>query len=255
MSKKYVVIPDQHATPKQNNDRARWVGEFIKETKPDVVVNMGDMADMSSLCSYDKGKKSFQGRTYQADINAHLDFQDKLWEPVKKAKKKLPQRIALIGNHEERIARAIENQAELEGVISYDDLELDNWYDSIVGYNGATPGTIQLDGITFAHYIISGISGRPIGGEHHAHSLLAKTHTSSIVAHSHLFDFCRRTRGDGVKITGVVAGCLIDYPMGFAGNAVGLWDSGVLVLKNVDRGTFDIEWVSLQRLKNEFGKG
>lgn len=252
MSKKYVVIPDQHATPKQNNDRARWVGEFIKDTKPDVVVNMGDMADMSSLCSYDKGKKSFQGRTYQADINSHIDFQEKLWQPVKKAKKKLPRRITLIGNHEERIARAIENQSELDGVIGYDDLELREWYDTIVPYNGSTPGAIILDGITFAHYIISGISGRPISGEHHAHSLLTKTHSSCVVAHSHLFDYCQRTRADGTKIKAVVAGCLIDYPMDFAGNACGLWDSGVVVLHNVERGNFDLQWISLNRLKEEY---
>lgn len=252
MSKTYVIIPDQHAKPKTDQSRASLVGNFIKDIKPDTVVNMGDMADMPSLCSYDKGKKSFQGRTYQADINAHLEFQERLWEPVKKAKKKLPKRVTLIGNHEERIARAIENQAELEGVISYDDLELANWYDSIIPYNGATPGAVQLDGITFAHYIISGISGRPISGEHHAHSLLVKTHSSCVVAHSHLFDYCQRTRTDGTKIKAVVAGCLIDYPMEFAGNACGLWDSGVVVLHNVDRGNFDLQWVSLSKLKEEY---
>lgn len=255
MGRKYVVIPDVHAKPRTNNDRAEYVGLFIKDTKPDVVVSMGDQADMESLCSYDKGKKSFQGRTYQADINAHLEFQERLWEPVKKAKKKLPQRVALIGNHEERIARAIESQAELEGVISYDDLELREWYDTVVPYNGSTPGAVILDGITFAHYIISGISGRPISGEHHAHSLLTKTHGSAIVAHSHLFDYCQRTRSDGTKIKAVVAGCLIDYPMDFAGNACKLWDSGVLMLHNVERGSFDIEWISIERLKKEYGKG
>lgn len=255
MSKKYIIVPDQHAKPKTNQDRATWVGRFIKETKPDVVVNMGDMADMQSLCSYDKGKKSFQGRRYKDDIDSHLEFQERLWEPVKKAKKKLPQRIALIGNHEERISRAIENQAELEGVIGYDDLNLREWYDTVVPYNGSTPGAIILDEVTFAHYIISGISGRPISGEHHAHSLLTKTHGSAIVAHSHLFDYCQRTRSDGTKIKAVVSGCLIDYPMDFAGNACKLWDSGVLVLHNVERGNFDIEWVSLERLKNSYGKG
>lgn len=254
MSKTYIVVPDQHAHPKHNNDRADWLGEFIKDIRPDVVVNMGDMADMPSLCSYDRGKKTFQGRTYRADIDAHLDFQDRLWSPSKRAKKKLPKRIALIGNHEERIARAIESQPELEGSISYDDLELSNWYDSIVGYNGATPGTIQLDGITFAHYIISGISGRPISGEHHAHSILTKTHTSSVVAHSHLFDYCTRTRGDGTKISAVVAGCYIDYQLDFAGNACGLWDSNVVVLRNVSGGQFDIERVGLGTLKKTYGK-
>lgn len=252
-SKTYVVIPDQHAHYKHSNERAVWLGKFIRDIKPDVVVNMGDMADMPSLCSYDKGKKSFQGRTYQADINSHLDFQDKFWSTVKKAKKKMPRTVGLIGNHEERIARAIEIQPELDGVIGYGDLKLREWYDDIVPYNGSTPGAIILDGITFAHYLIAGISGRPISGEHHAYSLLAKTHSSCVVAHSHLFDYCQRTRQDGTKIIGVVAGCFIDYPMDFAGNACGLWDSGLLVLRDVDKGQFDIERISMERLKKAYG--
>lgn len=252
MSKTYVVIPDQHASPKHNNDRAIWLGELIKDIKPDVVVNMGDMADMPSLCSYDKGKRSFQGRTYQADITCHLDFQDKLWSTVRGAKKRMPRRVGLVGNHEERIARAIEIQPELDGTISYADLELGSWYDTVVDYSGSTPGTIILDEIAFSHYTISGISGRPIGGEHHAHSLLSKTYTSSVVAHSHLFDYCERTRADGTKIIGVVAGCYIDYDMDWAGDACRLWSSGVLLLRDVDKGTFDIERVSLSRLKKAY---
>jgi len=120
--KKYLVIPDQHAHPEYHNERANWIGELIKETRPDVVVNMGDAADMSSLCSYDKGKKDFQGRTYRKDIDSHLDFQDRIWSTVRKSKKKLPRRIFLHGNHENRIAKTIQIQPELENTISFDDL-------------------------------------------------------------------------------------------------------------------------------------
>lgn len=175
--KKYLVIPDQHAHPEYHNERANWIGELIKETRPDVVVNMGDAADMSSLCSYDKGKKDFQGRTYRKDIDSHLDFQDRIWSTVRKSKKKLPRRIFLHGNHENRIAKTIQIQPELENTISFDDLDLETWYDTIVPYSGGTPGSIILDGIRFAHYLVSGSMGRPIGGEHHAHSLLTKRTT------------------------------------------------------------------------------
>lgn len=253
MSKTYVVIGDQHAHYKHNNDRAILLGELIKDVKPDVVVNLGDMGDFPSLSSYDKGKRSFQGRTYKADIDAHLDFQDKLWSTVRKSKKRLPQRIALHGNHEQRIERAIEVQPELDGVISYSDLELNEWYEIIVKYSGGTPGTIELDGITFAHYLVSGISGRPIGGEHHAHSLLTKTHVSTVVGHSHLFDYCTRTRGDGRKINALVAGVFQDYDSEWAGDVCKLWDRGIPILRNVENGSFDLEWVSLERLKKCYG--
>lgn len=251
--KRCLVLPDQHAHPKYNNDRAEWVGKLIRDVKPDIVVNMGDGADMPSLCSYDKGKKDFQGRTYKADIDAHLDFQDRIWSTVRKGKKKLPRRVYLIGNHEQRIARAIDIQPELEGTISYDDLELNEWYDTVVPYSGSTPGSIILDGVCFAHYMVSGTMGRPISGEHHAYSLLSKTHQSCVVAHSHLFDYCVRTRGDGRKILGLVAGCYQDYDSGFAGGANLYWDRGLFLLNDLEDGTYNLQAISLETLRSTYG--
>ena len=88
MSKTIIVIPDSHAKPGVSNRRAEWLGKLIVDIKPDIVVDMGDTADMESLCSYDRGHKSFQGRTYAKDIEAHNDFQDRLWSTVRKAKRK-----------------------------------------------------------------------------------------------------------------------------------------------------------------------
>ena len=106
MSKTHLIIPDSHAHPGHDNERAIWLGKLIKDIKPDVVINLGDAADMPSLSGYEKGLKSFHGRRYIDDINSHLDFQDKLWHTIKKTKKKLPYRVFLHGNHEYRIHRA-----------------------------------------------------------------------------------------------------------------------------------------------------
>lgn len=249
----HLVIPDPHATPGENNRRAEWVGRLINDVKPDVVVVLGDTADMPSLCSYDRGKKSFQGRTYQADIEVHGDFQERLWGTVKKSKRRLPLRVTLIGNHEQRIERAIEYQPELEGVISYNDLELDRWYDVTVPYNGSTPGTIDLDGVLYGHYIVSGVAGRPIGGEHGAYSLLSKKFTSCTVGHSHLLDYCTRVAGDGQRIHGLVAGCFQEHSPAYAGESVHNWWRGVVIKRNVEDGCYDPEFVSIDRLRKEYG--
>ena len=66
----HLVIPDQHAHPDNNNDRFEWLGKLIVDLKPDVVINLGDMADMPSLCTYDKGTKGFEGRRYKQDVNS-----------------------------------------------------------------------------------------------------------------------------------------------------------------------------------------
>jgi hypothetical protein len=159
MSKTHLIIPDPHAHPDFNNDRATWAGNLIKDVKPDVVVMLGDSADMPSMSGYDKGTRSFHGRSYSKDINAHLDFQEKLWAPVKKAKKRLPLRVALEGNHEFRIKRAIEHQPELDGAVSFDHLQLPEFYDRVVEYAGNTPGVIDIDGVHYAHFFVSGATG------------------------------------------------------------------------------------------------
>ena len=86
----HLVIPDQHAHPDYNNDRFEWLGKLIVDLKPDTVINLGDMADMPSLCTYDKGTKGFEGRRYKKDIEAALDAQERMFTPIQKAKKKKP---------------------------------------------------------------------------------------------------------------------------------------------------------------------
>lgn len=252
MGKTHFVIPDLHVRPGDNNRRADWIGRAILDIKPDVVVCLGDAADMESLCSYDRGTKSFQGRSYRADIDAHNAFQDRLWSVVRTAKKKLPLRVILHGNHEHRIGRAIETQPELEGAIGYGDLQLDRWYDIVVPYQGATPGTIDVDGVTYAHYLVSGVSGRPVSGEHLAYSLLAKHHASCVVGHNHTLDYCIRTTVSGRRIQAVCAGVCQEHYSSFAGEAQKLWWNGVVVLENVSDGVFDLRTISLDQLKEKY---
>lgn len=248
----HLVIPDQHAHYQHSNERAGWLSALIHDLKPDVVINLGDGADMPSLSGYDKGRKSFQGRTYRADIASHLDFQDRLWSPLRRYKKRLPRSVYLIGNHEHRISRAIDVQPELEGAISLDDLELDTWYDETVHYEGGTPGTIDIDGIHYAHYFVSGVMGRAISGEHQATSLLTKRFVSSTCGHSHLADFSVRTNGSGRKIMGAVAGVYQDYDCDWAGVTQDLWWKGVLFKRNVENGVYDPEFISMNTIKKVY---
>lgn len=249
----HLIIPDQHAHYQHSNTRAEWLSRLIHDVRPDVVINIGDGADMPSLSGYDKGRKSFQGRTYKADINVHLDFQDRIWGPLRRTKKKLPRSVYLIGNHEHRISKAIDLQPELEGAISLDDLELDYWYDDVVHYSNGAPGSICINGVHYAHYFISGLMGRPISGEYHATTLLNKRYVSSTCGHSHLADWAVRTNGDGRKIMGAVCGVYQDYNADWAGASNDLWWRGILIKRNVENGTYDPEFVSLDTLKKDYG--
>lgn len=250
---KHLVFGDAHAHPDHSNERADWLGSLIMDSKPDVIIDIGDTADMPSLSTYDKGKRDFIGRSYERDVAAHNEFQDRVWSKLRRSKKKLPRRIRLIGNHEQRIDRALDLHPELGGTIGYDDLELDRYYDDIIYYDGQTPGSVSVDGIVYSHFFISGLMGRPLSGEHTAYSLLGKNFQSSSQGHSHIHDYCVRTTVEGQRLQGLVTGCFQDYDADWAGQSNRLWWRGCFIKHNVDRGSYDLEAVSLDRLKKEYG--
>ena len=253
MSKIHLVIPDTHAHPNFHNKRAEWLGKLINDVKPDVVIHLGDSADMPSLSSYDRGTKAFQGRRYADDINAHLDFNYRLWDIVRASKKRLPERYFLEGNHEHRIKKAINIQPELEGAISFDDLDLERFYDHIVEYNGRSPGVVSVDGISYAHFFISGVMGKAIGGAHPAYSILAKGHGSATAGDLHLLSYECQTGIGGKRLQGLVAGCYQDYDADWAGEANKLWWRGVIIKRGVDNGNYDPQFISIQQLRKEYG--
>lgn len=251
----HLVISDPHAHPDFDNERADWIGKLILDVKPDVAINIGDMFDFPSLSSYDKGRRSFYGKAFRKDLNAGLDFDKRLWAPIREARRRHPFKVFCEGNHENRLKRLLELSPELEGTISFTDMELHKNYDQIVEYSGYnTPGTIIIDGILYAHYVISGVAGRPISSTHLAYNLLQKKHQSVTVGHNHTFSYDVQPIAENKTIHGLCVGCMQTYTPDWAGEVGDLWQRGVALKHNVSDGSYDLEWISFDRLKKEYGE-
>lgn len=255
----HLVIPDSHAHPEYNNDRYIWLGKLILDLKPEVIIDLGDSADMPSLCSYDKGTKGFEGRRYKKDLAAYHDAQEKLWHEVntynkRRAKNKVkqyrPRKVKLIGNHEHRITRACNLDPVLDGTIGLGDLK-----DEEFGYE-VYPflEKVVIDGVCYSHYFVSGVLGNPISGVNPARSILLKGHMSATQGHTHIFSHSMDVRYDGHIIQGLVAGCYFDYTPVFAHASADLYRRGVVIKRNVNGGNYDLEWVSLETLKNDYDR-
>jgi hypothetical protein len=249
----HLIIPDSHAHPDFSNKRFDWLGKLILDLKPDVVIQIGDLADMPSLCSYDKGKKGFSGQRYHRDIDAANDALDRILHPTRQAKKKLPRLIALEGSHEKRIKTAISlDEVQLDGTISPYDIQFKEQGWEYVEYRGTTPGVTEVDGVAYAHYFTSGVMGRAIGGVSPAYQLLQKQYRSCTQGHIHVSDWCVRTDAIGRHIMGCVVGCYLDYEADYAGEANDLWWRGVVVKRGVVDGKYDPEWISLDRIRKAY---
>ena len=247
-ARKHLIIPDTQIKPGVPTDHLEWIGNYIAEKKPDVVVMIGDFADMCSLSSYDRGKKTFEGRRYKADIESSIAAMERLMKPIKLASLKgyNPHLVLTLGNHEDRISRAIEDDAKLDGTISIDDLQYKEFGWHVVPY--LEP--IVIDGISYCHYFTTGVMGRPVGS---AQALLARKHMSAVMGHTQQTDCAFRTRADGQHIVGLMVGlCALhdEEYLHSQGNAV---RRQIVMLHEVDgRGGADPMFVSLSYLERKY---
>jgi hypothetical protein len=193
----HLVIPDTQVRPGVPTDNLRWIGQYALEKRPDVIVHLGDHWDMFSLSSYDRGKKQFEGRRVKEDIaagNAGLTLLDRstTWQHQKVRKeenKYLPEKHLLMGNHENRISRAIESDATLDGLLGLDQLDTRDWE--------VHPflQVVVVDGIAYSHYFYNPMTGRAYGGV--VATRLKTLGHSFVMGHQQVFDYAERTTGAG----------------------------------------------------------
>jgi hypothetical protein len=242
----HLVIGDAHAEPGHDLDRFEWLGRLVAHVNPDVVVSIGDWADMPALSAYDVGKRSFEGRRYTADVEAANEALRLYHRSLGSWRGR---HVITYGNHEARIERACNDRAELDGAISLEDLDFGRrgWWQ--VPYQQS----IEIDGVHYSHNVPSGVMNRPVGGMYHAASLIRTRMVSTVVGHSHLLDYAVRTDGSGRRIQGLVVGCYFDAHHSFAGAANALYWRGICVLRDVRDGTYDLETWSMARIRSQFG--
>lgn len=81
--------------------------------------------------------------------------------------------------------------------------------------------------------------------------MLAKNMVSSVSGHSHLADVAIRARPDGSKLIGLNCGCYLEEPT-YEDSAAQLWWKGLMMLRDMKDGMFDLEMYSIERIKKEY---
>jgi len=253
-----VVWTCAHDRPEVSQDRFKWLGSLIEDIKPDYCVDLGDGAEMASLNSFDsRYPQAIVSQNYEADIESYNKYQDILWGRYKKAKKKRPYRIGFQGNHESRIDRAIKHDPRLEGNkhgISFSHLNTDHWFDDYHEYENGGPAIAVYDDIAYAHFFSSGNFGSAMSGVHHAYTMLQAKGMSSTCGHSHKRSvYFKDGSGTHGGMIGLVAGCFKGGEESWAGQANNDWAKGVVIKRNICKGMYDLEWVSMGALERAYG--
>lgn len=251
--RKHLVIPDTQVKPGVPMGHLAWAGEYAAEKKPDVIVHIGDHWDMPSLSSYDVGKKEFEGRRYTDDIEAGLDGMALFLKPIYRAieesyknhrKRWAPEFHFFLGNHEQRIVRAVSTDRKLEGLISYADLGLHGTWKV---HDYLVPAVI--DGVAYCHYFVTGVMGRAVTS---ARALLIKKHKSCVMGHVQKRDIAYDYTADGKQITGIFAGTFYQHDEEYLNPQGNKHWRGIWMLHEVNDGQFDEMPISLNYLRKKY---
>lgn len=243
--RKHIVIPDCQVKDGVDISYLEWIGKYIVDQEPDVVIQLGDFADMPSLSSYDKGKKCFEGRRYKKDIAASRRGMELLVAPIWRSR--VPEMHLVYGNHEARITRAVELEPILEDIIQVEDLCYDEYGWQV--HEFLEP--VSIDGVLYCHYYTSGVMGLRITT---ASALLTKKHQTCIAGHQQGKQIAYAIKADGRSITGLIAGSCYLHNEDFLGPQGNKHWRGIIVLHEVNDGQFDEMFVSLDYLRRRYGK-
>ena len=250
--RKHMVIPDCQVTPDTPTDHLRWIGEYMVEKKPDLVVCLGDFADMESLSSYDIGKKSYEGRRYKRDIEAAKDAMSILMEPLNdynqmriknKKRQYSPELHLTIGNHEYRINRAVESDPKLDGFMSIDNLEYESYGWEVHDFLEI----FEADGINYSHFFANPGNGKAMGGE----NILLRIKNigfSFVMGHQQIYMVGVKPLNNGKRIRGLVQGSCYLHDEVYRGKQGNNEWRGIFILHEVIDGDYSLMEVSLDYL-------
>ncbi len=254
MSRTHLLIPDTQVKPGVDTQHLTWIGKYIVDKQPDVIVHIGDHWDMPSLSKWDS-KKKMEGKRYKQDIAAGNEGMERLLAPLHaynaqrratKHKQYIPEMHFTKGNHEHRVTRAMEESPEYEGLVSEDDFRLGEWQ----VHEFLQP--VVIDGVHYAHYFYNPMSGRPFGGMM-ATRLKNVGHTFTM-GHQQTLDYAIRFVGNTSQ-HGLVAGACYLHDEEYKGPQGNHHWRGVVMKHDVRDGQYDPMFVSLDYLRRRYGRG
>jgi hypothetical protein len=243
----HLVIPDVQSKPGVRNDHLEWIGNYIVEKKPDVVICIGDFWDMESLSAYDKGKLPFEGRRYVNCVKAGQTAMEKLLKPIDDynrtaTEKYEPRKEFTLGNHEHRIVRLADANPEYVGKFDITDLGIAEYGWKVHDFLKV----VEIDGIEYAHYFTSGVLGRPASS---AAAMLRERQRSCTMGHVQHTDIAMHKKTQQI---GLFCGtCYLhdENYLGYQGNSQ---RRQIVVKHEVEAGRYDPMFVSLAFLEKAY---
>lgn len=246
LGRMHIVIPDCQVKAGVPTEHLRWIGNYIVEKRPDVVICIGDFADMPSLNSHHKPLEQ-EGQRYLKDIAAVRAAQETLWKPLDDynrtaTEKYTPRKVLTKGNHEYRITRMCQESPWLQKKIDETDLGFEDYCWEVHDFLEV----VNVDGIEYSHYFTSGVMGRPVSS---AAQMLRERQNSCTQGHVQFTDMAIHRKTQNI---GLFAGVCYLHDEDYLGPQGNDTRRQIIVKHEVENGRYDPMFVSLRYLEKAY---
>ena len=202
---------------------------------------------------------SDEGKRVSRDIEVAIEGMKALLKPLYDLQQKelemygeiryKPRMVLTLGNHEDRINRYVNDTPELEGFLSIDSLKYAEFGWEVIPF--LTP--IEIGGVFYCHYFQNVMTGKPLSGT--AANMLKVLGKSFTMGHRQQLDITTRyLQADGTQQYGLIAGACYEHEEHYKGVQGNHHWRGVVVKHRVKNGSYDPLFVSLDWLKEQYGK-
>lgn len=246
-----VVIGDAHDDPKQPKDRFEWIGHYINQERPDVVIQIGDFANFDSLNTH-VPNETFNGKakpTFLADVGSLRLAIDAINSKLNY----IPERHCTLGNHERRLYLFEDSAPEAHGMMS---CEIDCTFRDR-GWTYSPYGQIYMrGGVGFVHAALNRM-GKTYGGKNAETTIANDAVFDLVIGHSHVERVYRAPKiGTGNEIQIMNVGCAL--PEGhveeYAAHALTGWAWGIADIEIRGGHIKDRRFVTMTKLE-ELARG
>lgn len=256
-----LVIGDSHVDDEQSLDRFDALGNLIVDRRPEYIVSIGDFISFHCFSGWDRPYRlKMEGRRREKEMVAGNLALDKLLGPMTKLNKRFklskkgqykPELIYIEGNHEEWEQRYLDENPELVGTVDYKkDLGLEERGFIHIPYREYC----MINGVGFTHVPMNKMN-RPITGVRIMRTALDSHSMPVVFGHTHDLKIEGQHRlGSEHYQQALNVGCFFEHVDEYAqGSKTDYW-RGVTLLHMYSPERFDIEMISMSRLKEMYKK-
>lgn len=248
---KVCAIGDVHDSPSIPKDRARWMGKWVADIKPDMVIQIGDLLTMDSLNGH-VGNDTWTGRAkpaFEQDMASGAEFLA-AYEEARGSFK--PEQHVTLGNHEYRIWRYEDSAPEVVGMMQA-------YLDEVLTNHGWTYSPFGMPyivgGVCFTH-IPLGLNGKPVRGKTSTNIIARDSVMDTVCGHTHRADVSRVAKlGINERVVAINLGCALpdQHIESYAGLSATGWFWGVWELTLHSGRIEGYRQISMRELEARYG--